>query len=505
MMRRHFIIFWVLFVSCSIWEYEDPSRDYKNQRPQTYLSLIASDTIYAHYDSTSGEYIYAIHDEPSEGIEWDTLNNAFTTISTSKQLIHWWGEDTDGDIVGYNYKWSSDSVWTFTSDEEGLFYVPIRTDLDVFWFEVVAMDNDSLFDDTPAKLTLPIKNSAPEINFRYRSNPFVDDIGSDTSLTFPTRTFVWDVTDQDGLETVTNIYYAVDDTCETCWTQLDAASYSSFTLTGLEPGYHRFFVKAEDIAGAQSNIAMFPDGANPNEPGYWRVMPIEGNVLLVDDYPQDNQDDVQGWYKVVLDSLIGENDFSVWEIGSELPYSSSDVTANLQYFDKVLWYSAYTGTETYHEASGSILNFILGGGHLFMNAAELKDTTFSWFPLDDASVINPSGRLFSGTILESQIEDTLDIELTQLVAIRVKGFVPDSSEFSTIQNLYNIEEGDSTDEWEGSPIVCSMGQFQVSPTEESGKVVLMSVPLHNGSSPTMGGGISAEGFLDYLLKEEFEE
>ncbi len=493
----------ILFVlSCSLWEYEDPSALNENEVPETYLSLIASDTIFAHLDSLTGEIIYAIDEEPTPGLIWDTLTFAFTTITTSKQQLHWWGEDKDGDIIGYKYKWSSDSVWTFTTEEEGVFYVPIRTDLDVFSFEVKAVDNDSLVDATPAKLTVPIRNSSPEISFRYRSNPFVDDIQSDTSLTFPTRTFVWDLTDQDGIETITYIYYALDDTCDTCWTQLDAAAYSSITLTDLAIGYHRFFIKAKDIAGAESEIIYFPDDTNPNEPGFWRVMSIKGDVLLIDDFMQDSQNKAQHWYKSVLDTILGVSQYSVWEIGSELPYSGTDVSANLKYFNKVIWYAAYTGGETYNEAGSSILNYVIDGGHLFLNAPELKDSTFTWFPLKDASVINPSGRLYSGTKLESQITDSLDLGLTSLVAIRVKGFSPDSSQFSSIKSLYKVEEADSTDEWTGSPNVCSLGRFKISPTEESGKVVLFSIPLHNGSTLILDGSRS---FLNYLIHEEFSE
>jgi hypothetical protein len=501
-MRWLGLLFILFAVSCSLWEYEDPSTPNENEVPETYLSLIASDTIFAHLDSLTGEIIYAIDEEPTPGMVWDTLTYAFTTITTSKQQLHWWGEDKDGDIIGYKYKWSSDSTWTFTTEEEGLFYVPIRTDLDVFSFEVKAIDNDSLEDATPAKLTVPIRNSHPEISFRYRSNPFVNDINSDTSLTFPTRTFVWDVTDQDGIETITDIYYALDDTCDTCWTQLDAAAYSSITLTGIETGYHRFYVKAKDIAGAESEIIYFPDETNANETGFWRVMPIKGEVLLIDDFMQDSQNNAQSWYKSVLDTILGVNQYSVWEIGGELPYSSSDVSANLKYFNKVIWYTAYTGGETYHEAGSSILNYIIGGGHLLLNAPELKDSTFTWFPLKDASVINPSGRLLSGTKLESQVSDSLDLVLTSLVAIRVKEFTPDSSQFSSIKNLYNVEEADSSDEWTGSPNVCSIGRFQISPTEESGKVALFSIPFHNGSTPVLNG---SKSFIDYLINEEFSE
>ena len=138
-MRRLGLISFFIFFSCSPWEYDDPSDPYEKEVPETYLSLIASDTIYAHLDSSSGEYTYVIDEEPNPGMVWDTLEHAFTTITTSKQQLHWWGEDKDGDIIGYKYKWSSDSVWTFTSEEEGLFYVPITSNLDVFWFEVKAL------------------------------------------------------------------------------------------------------------------------------------------------------------------------------------------------------------------------------------------------------------------------------------------------------------------------------------------------------------------------------
>ena len=106
-----------------------------------------------------GNTMYSFLDSLDLNSVIDTLPNAFTTITTSKQKIHWWAEDPDGDVVGYYYKWSSDTVWTFTNLENGLFYVPIRSDLDVFSFEVKAMDDDSLIDETPAKITLPIKNS----------------------------------------------------------------------------------------------------------------------------------------------------------------------------------------------------------------------------------------------------------------------------------------------------------------------------------------------------------
>ncbi len=513
----HVILVSLVLWSCSLWEYEDPSKPYESLPPETYLSLTAIDTIFAAIDEiivtqdpVTGDtlrdtlWTYAIGTEPDTSMIWDTLSHAFTTITTSRQVLHWWGEDRDGDVIGYYYKWNIDSAWTYTTKESGLFYVPIRTDLDVFRFEVAAVDNDSLVDPTPAQLVLPMENSPPTIGFRYRSNPFLADINSDTSFTFPTRTFVWDIDDQDGIETVTDIYYALDDTCDTCWNRLDAVSYSSITLQGIAPGFHVFYIKARDIAGAESPIARFPDEENPNEPNYWKVIPVVGNVLLVDDFVQDSRNKAQSWYRSVLDSVLGAGNYSVWEIGKELPYSATDISANLNYFDHVIWYSAYTGKETYLEASANILNFVLGGGNFFLDAPELKDTTFTWFPLDSSFVLNPSGRLLSGRTLVSQVSPDLDLVTSSLIPIRVKGFNPDTTQFARVESLYRLQEPESSaDGWTGTPNVCSIGQFQVSPTSLSGKIVLMSLPLHNGTRPILEGRGSAGKFIAYLLKEEF--
>ena len=165
-LKNVYLFGFVLIFSCNRWEYEDRSEPIELSSPETYLTLVAVDTIFSTTDSF-GNIIYAIDEEPSSDYLWDTLSQAFTTITTSRQELHWWGDDPDGEIVGYKYKWSSDTVWTFTDLESGIFYVPIRSELDIFSFEVRAVDNDGNEDLTPSQLTLPIKNSPPELSFRY--------------------------------------------------------------------------------------------------------------------------------------------------------------------------------------------------------------------------------------------------------------------------------------------------------------------------------------------------
>ena len=522
-------MFFVL--SCSVWDYEDNSSPNDNRYPETYLSLIASDTIYAIIDeiisvtdTVSGvdisdtTWFYELETPLNidSTILVDTLLNSFTTVTTSRQELHWWGEDSDGEVVGYQYRWNTDSLWKETISESGLFFVPITKEFDVFQFEVKSVDNMGDIDQSPAKLVLPIHNSPPAISFRHLSNPEIGDIQGDTSFTFPTRTFVWDVVDLEGSETIISIFFALDDTCETCWTELDAASYSSITLSEIEPGFHNFYIKARDIAGADSKIISFPDSTNTDEPDYWRVMPVQGDVLVVDDFDQDIQNNTLEWYEGILDSILGENNHSTWEIGKKLPYSPVDISANLNYFSMVLWFTAYTGIETYEDASSNILNYVMGGGNLFLNASELNDVSFSFFPLDSSFVINENGRLLSGRTLifqdSSEVYENMDLETSRLIAIKVKSFIPadndtiDNSIRFESENLYRLQEPENTDTWTGTPNVCSRGQFHLlSSSEKSGKIVLMSLPLHNGISPLMEGNGSSTKFIDYLLTEEFAE
>lgn len=521
----------------SCWEYEDPSVILENQPPETRLTLIASDTLYlavingdslwatinaVKYDSVTQQYdtlwTYLTGNAPDTSVHWTAIGSALETITSSRQELHWWGEDPDGYVIGYYYRWNIDSSWTFTQNESRVFYVPIQTQVDVFSFEVSAIDNDSLLDPTPATLVLPIRNSAPTIEFRYRSNPLRGDLPTDTSFTFPTRTFVWDVQDQDGIQTVTDIFYALDDTCasDTCWNRLDAASYSSITLTGISPGLHTFFLKARDIAGAESEIIHFPDTADVSTPNFWKVTPVVGDVLLVDDFDNDSYNLAKQYFQSALDSMVldtgAEVEYSVWEIGAELPFSSVDVSANLNYFRHVIWYAGTTGRSLYSEASSSIYNFLMTGGNIFLIVSLFQDTSFTWFPIDSLFSINPEGRLFPPVRLVSQIRPELDLVTSRNISYHwIQAFENLESEPS-FRSLYRLQEPEGGHYWDGTPNVCGVYQF-FSPVQ-SGKAVLMSIPWHEGvrdfNNPTdftygalLEGEASVGEFIKYLLEEEF--
>jgi len=457
-----------------------------NQSPETYLFLFPAP------DTSAG----------------DSSNYTGLATTVSKQILHWWGDDKDGQVVGYYYQWDYQETPVWTTSEYDTFYVPIRTDYDEFTFRVWAVDNDSLTDPTPAIQTFPVFNSMPEIEFKVNTNPPAPSSGPNViASTFPTRTFFWDVTDPDGIETVTKIYYALDDT--NSWIELPGDT-RSMTLTNIIPGEHRFFIKAEDIAGAQSDILSYPDPEDDDIPNTWLVKEPIGDVLLVNDYALDqNTHTVQTVYEDLLKNIVGEDGYSVWEIGTtsnpeinpqnSLPYATADIKANLFYFKKVIWFS-YFGRSNISEAGISLTQYMAEGGNVFIsNANEVSpDTLWRFTDIDSVYKLNPGGRLLAGIDVLASFTNTpedslLDLELAKLIAIRVSALVPGPG----AEVIYRMES-DSTASvpvpYNGSPAVGL--RYEVG----EGKSIYFSLPFHE-----VYGKDNLENVLRFILEEEFKQ
>ena len=172
-------------------------------------------------------------------------------------------------------------------------------------------------------------------------------------------------------------------------------------------------------------------------------------------------------------------------------------------------YTAYNNTasanDTYNRAESNLVNFIMSGGNLFINPVDFEDTTFTWFPMDSLMTLNPNGRLRAGTEIESPIDSNLNLSVSHLIAVKVKGFWPKDSEFHSIQTIYQMPEPEDNQAWMGTPTVCSVGQYRVSPIELSGKVVIMTLPLHDGYRPKLQGSGSVIKLFQYLFENEFNQ
>lgn len=469
------------------------SQPLENQPPQTYLYLFAEEDTSVVIDSTGGI------------IKQDTIIVGLDTTA-SRQVLHWWGDDPDGQVIGYYYQWDFHAQPIWTTQESDTIYLPIRTQYDAFTIRVWAVDNDSLQDPTPAVLRFPVMNSAPEIEFRVNSNPPAPGGNANViAYTFPTRTFVWDVSDLDGRETVVKILWALDDT--TTWNEIDGTE-SSITLKNIPPGSHRFFVKAVDIAGAESGVISFPDPANNRTPNTWIVKEPVGDVLLVNDFAQDqNLYQVQSFYQNILDEILGPDNYSTWEIGTSripvinpqnsLPYSSIDVEATLNYFKKVIWF-AHLGRPHISQAGLSITKFMSNGGKIFISNGneETPDTNWTFTQIDSVYQLNPGGRLLPGVFViasigDAELNQNLTLKIEKLVGNRVSALVPGPD----AETVYFMESDTSTARpvpYKGTPPVgirYRIGQ---------GESIYFSLPLHY-----CNGLDNVKNLFDYILNSEF--
>jgi hypothetical protein len=338
--------------------------------------------------------------------------------TSSRQEVYWWGQDPDGEVVGYQYRWDFDSSWVETTDENAVFYLPLREQFDIFTFQVRAIDNEGAIDPTPAQLTFPVFNTPPSIVFRVHSNPTGNP--QDTTTTFPTRTFIWEVADLDGDSTITGLYWTLDDT--THWDYL-AGWVRSITLTDVEPGFHTFYIFARDTAGATSATIQFPDTSDHNAPNFWLVQEPIGYVVLVDDDDRVsgiNEDVAREFYMAILDTLTPSG-YSVWDVSRGLPYSSADILASLSYFDKAIWFC--DPNSNLADGSSALTSYMEGGGHVIVFSTDLgeganyDDPPFEFSHID--SVTNQVNRISNNNIIESQIEPFPDLNATGF------GFIPD--------------------------------------------------------------------------------
>ncbi|MBN2354956.1 hypothetical protein JXO59_02525, partial [candidate division KSB1 bacterium] len=242
-------------------------------------------------------------------------------------------------------------------------------------------------------------------------------------------------------------------------------------------------------------------------PNHWVVKPVQGQLLLVNDFAQDqNLYQVQGFYEDLLKQVIGDENYSVWEIGSDrtpainaqnaLPYSSVDIEANLSYFSKVIWF-AHLGRPNLSNAGLSITRFVKNGGKIFISNGneEIPDTTWTFTDIDSVYRLNPGGRLFPGVNVlagfGSSNDAELDLNIEKLIGNRVSALIPGSD----ADVVYRMEPDTSTTitvPYKGSPAVgirYRIGQ---------GECIYFSLPLH-----FCDGRKNMVDVFRYILLEEF--
>ena len=271
--------------------------------------------------------------------------------------LHWWGQDTDGEVIGFYYQWTLngtdpvDGGWTFTVAKSKDFVLPVPDGYAVQTFWVKAVDDKNNEDPTPATQSFPVSNSMPSVAFEADALP-------DTTL--PAVSFYWHGTDPDGDASVA--YYVV-------W--LDGQEDSPVIVAGadttLGPDYittygdRTVYVRAVDEA----------QGSSPVISHTWHVIAPVGDVLLVDDVPSSvgGAATTDAFYRAVVDSLVPAHQFTIFDVGSQGAFRSPrEISLILPLFKQVVWYGDTRSTPSAGLSMGQagIVEFLDNGGSLYV-------------------------------------------------------------------------------------------------------------------------------------------
>jgi len=468
-----------------------PSNPIPNKLPETHLFLVMGDSL---------------------GVA-DTTARPDT--SASMLVLHWYGDDSDGEIVGFEWAWddtSSDSAWTYTDLVTDTFFVAIREPFRFFTFYVRSVDSDSALDPTPAFITFPIINSPPSVRLPVA---FVNDYSPEHSITLGYQTFTWSSSDPDGDETISGYELSLADTsfhwdpdttindtirfADLDWTvALDSLTFT-YTFSGLEAGCYRMFLRCFDITGSKSDVVYYPDTT-----GVWQVIGAQGDILYIDDneYQTSFNDTL---YTHFLDSLGLE--YTSLSFIQKPFYYTQDFELALNDFSILI----YNAGETRHlrETGSSLAGFVNSGGHLMINSVYSTTDTmaYSFMPIDtiyDDYVFRPF------RFIQPDSSNYLDgfpvmLETSQPGSFsKVFGFapkVPDGIDGSGYKVLYTIEATLGDPGSVGDTVAVRFPYDPDAEIQEPAKVIFFSFPVFDCN---VNNGF-AELYSHILLNEFADE
>lgn len=462
----------------------------------------------------------------------------------SRLQVHWWGDDPDGLINGFYFKWEGlDNNWTFTTKNDSLFSLPIGSADTTFKFLVSAADNNGngiydnsvfqngidygpepfvdsdsngiwnngeefidigLIDPSPAERDFPIKNSAPVVEWSEASSLPLE--------SFPVTTIGWSATDTDGDESITEVQIALNDTSGfvTLAGNVRLVTLRVVDVNAAEPemevlinadendilqenlanlkldANNRIYLRAKDISGSYSEIIALPDTSRN-----WFVKKPKGELLIVDDY--DGGESAEDFYKEKFDNIrSGQlvNNYDVIDLeNSSLPYPNISFLETMKLFKYVFWYSDSSPDLTF--ANIVTQKFINNGGKIFysMTFEEASDdfgfdlpTIQNFLPVDALGEEEPVPFLLRGA---SVLPSTADPGYPQLETTATIGFVRTFVPSVTATEVYDI----ASDQINGN----------IAFMDNSKNLFFIGLPLN--SSDGIEG--SVEQLLEKVLFEEF--
>ncbi len=392
------------------------------------------------------------------------------------QTLRWWGEDKDGEVVAFEYRWlidpaetgcGLDSVWVRTEKTSGSFDLPVSHGKSVHRFEVRAIDDDGAWDRFPCTLTLPVTNNPPEVMIWNR------DALPDT--TFPAFTAKWHGSDPDGDNTIAKYVAWLDG-------DTDNAKEFSPSDTVISLGLEDFggkFARPETL-----NLIAIDSACDTSlvTTHTWYVKEPRGQILIVDDLGKEAgaaERPTDRFYKTSIDSC-GQA-YSVLDLQNFKGMTSAHNFPELfSIFDLVIWYNTPTRSASAHlsGAEGALKSYVEDGGSILVismaalgSGPALRDSLWpEVFGIDSIVVRNGSSNFDCRTWT---IQANTDVGLASLKIIGIWPGVDCVLPSFTATPLYYIAPG-------------TAGAYQ---TEEyylgilnswhAGKAVLLTFPLNS--------------------------
>ena len=169
---------------------------------------------------------------------------------SSRLEIHWWADDGNGLIIGYIITFNK-KIWTFTTKDDSIFFLPLFQKDTTYIFTVAAIDNSfkgklsegdtvaftdkngngvwdkgeifpllgNSVDPDPPSVKFPITDTPPTVQFVMNEPPFITRLDI-PDTTFTIVSFGWQGSSIEGSNVIINYYIALNDTSPQSWVQL---------------------------------------------------------------------------------------------------------------------------------------------------------------------------------------------------------------------------------------------------------------------------------------------
>ena len=365
----------------------------------------------------TGEFVE--NNPPNTFLTVEQINREGDFRLSSQINISWWGTDSDGFIIGYEYAINdtSDNAWNFTKRTDSTFILPIEEGLseDNVLFKIRAIDNEGAKDIDGARLVFPIVNSAPSVSLNQTELP------ADTM--FSIASFGWTINDPDGLGNISRTEVSVNDK-QSDWIEIpiptdenrifinlefdnnmaglvDANVFQGRSFTTLQgvtiPGIvvdemNTFYVRAIDNAGAVSRVDSIS----------WYVKSKKSNTLFINDFRGSASSSAAAFHKNLLASIgitpdqwiINDGDVAQNKVAlsSAFPVvTDPTLKKTLSTWDHIYWISNDIDRNITY-ALDIASEFFDAGGTMFVNipmkGISQNDEIFSFLPVDSIGVLS---------------------------------------------------------------------------------------------------------------------